>query len=207
MINHWNFQEWLWMDNIFKICITCKFSDFVVRSLLSANGPYSNMSKRCRVPNSVDPDQTTTSGAVWSGSRIAGKSKGRWFDPLLLQFFRPRFCLHDLVVSGTLLSKPHQNHDLHCLSRLFDWILRIITDKTRGPLVLYRSPECWGYAELEQTWKYKSTQCSISSHPHRSIRNKFDPVIKMVKVNPRSSFEKSPRAWAYDHLVQVPAAF
>ena len=22
-------------------------------------------------------------------------------------------------------------------------------------MVLYRSPECWGYAELEQTWKYK----------------------------------------------------
>ena len=64
------------------------------------------------------------------------------------------------------------------------------------PLVLYRSPECWGYAELEQTWKYKSTQCSISYYPYRSIRNKFDTVIKMVKVNPGSSFEKSPRAWA-----------
>ena len=59
-----------------------------------------------------------------------------------------------------------------------------------GPLVLYRSPECWGYAELEQTSKYKSTQCSISCHPYRSIRNKFDPVIKIVKVNPGSSFEK-----------------
>ena len=28
----------------------------------------------------------------------------------------------------------------------------------------------------------------------------------MVKVNPWSSFEKSPRAWAYNHLVQVLAA-
>ena len=55
----------------------------------------------------------------------------------------------------------------------------------------------WGYAELEQTWKYKSTQCSIRCHPYRSIRNKFDPVIKMVKVNPRSSFEKRP--WAIGH--------
>ena len=51
--------------------------------------------------------------------------------------------------------------------------------RTRGPLVLYRSPECWGFDEVEQTWKYKSTQCSISCHPCRSIRNKFDPVIKM----------------------------
>ena len=28
------------MDKIFKICITFKFSDFVVRFLLSAGGPY-----------------------------------------------------------------------------------------------------------------------------------------------------------------------
>ena len=45
---------------------------------------------------------------------------------------------------------------------------------TRGPLVLYCSPECWRYAELEQTWKYKSTPCSKSCHPHRSIRNKIN---------------------------------
>ena len=79
--------------------------------------------------------------------------------------------------------------------------------KTRGPLVLYHSPECWGYAKLEQTWKYKSTQCSISCHQYRSIRNKSDPVIKMVTVKPGSSLEKRPRAWAYNHLVQVLAAF
>ena len=30
------------MDRSFKICITFKFSDFVVRSLLSAGGPYIN---------------------------------------------------------------------------------------------------------------------------------------------------------------------
>ena len=42
MIDHWNFQELLYMDSIFKICITFKFSDFVVRSLLSAGGPYEN---------------------------------------------------------------------------------------------------------------------------------------------------------------------
>ena len=45
-------------------------------------------------------------------------------------------------------------------------------------------------AELEQLWKFKSTQCSISCHPYRSIKNKFDAVIKMIKVNPGSSFEK-----------------
>ena len=32
-------------------------------------------------------------------------------------------------------------------------------------------------------------------------------VIKIVKVNPGSSFEKHPRAWAYNHLLQVLAAF
>ena len=30
----------------------------------------------------------------------------------------------------------------------------------------------------------------LSPYAYRSIRNKYDPVIKMVKVNPRSSFEK-----------------
>ena len=44
---------------------------------------------------------------------------------------------------------------------------------TRGPLVLYRSPECWGYAELEQTWKFMSTQCCISCHPYRSIKKQI----------------------------------
>ena len=40
----------------------------------------------------------------------------------------------------------------------------------------------------------------------KSTPRKKDPVIKMVKVNPGSSFEKSSRAWAYNHLVQVLAA-
>ena len=39
MINHWNFQERLYLDRIFKICITFKFSDFVIRSLSSAVDP------------------------------------------------------------------------------------------------------------------------------------------------------------------------
>ena len=60
---------------------------------------------------------------------------------------------------------------------------------TRGPLVLYRSLECWGYAELEQTWKYISTQCCISFHHAEAFRNKSDLVIKMVMVNPGSSYE------------------
>ena len=49
-------------------------------------------------------------------------------------------------------------------------------------MVLYRSSECWGYTEFEQTWKYMNTQCSISCHPKKALGNKFDPVIKMVKV-------------------------
>ena len=64
--------------------------------------------------------------------------------------------------------------------------------ETRGPLVLYRSPECWRYAELEQTWKYKSTQDSISCHPYRSIRNKSDPVIKWSWSTQGHRLKKAP---------------
>ena len=56
-------------------------------------------------------------------------------------------------------------------------------------MVLYRSPECWGYAELEQTWKYMSNQCWTSCHPCRSIRKQIWPCHKMVRVNPGSLFE------------------
>ena len=50
--------------------------------------------------------------------------------------------------------------------------------KNRRPLVLYRWPECWGYAELEQSWKYISTQCCISFHPCKSIRKQIWPCHK-----------------------------
>ena len=46
---------------------------------------------------------------------------------------------------------------------------------TRGPR--YRSPECIGYAELEQAWKYM-TICCISFHPCRSIRKQIWPNHK-----------------------------
>ena len=52
-------------------------------------------------------------------------------------------------------------------------------------LVLYRSPECWGYAELEQTWKYMSTQSFISCHPYRSIRKQIYPCHKNGQGQPR----------------------
>ena len=44
-------------------------------------------------------------------------------------------------------------------------------------MVLYGSPECWGYAELEQAWKYM-TICCISFHPCRSIRKQIWPCHK-----------------------------
>ena len=44
MVDHWNFQELLYMDGIFKISIILKFSDFVVRFLLSAGGPFEKLS-------------------------------------------------------------------------------------------------------------------------------------------------------------------
>ena len=63
----------------------------------------------------------------------------------------------------------------HCEPR---WAFGSGELKTKGPLVLYRSPECWWYVELEQTWKYKSTQCCISFHPCRSIRKQIWPCHK-----------------------------
>ena len=69
MIGHWNFQEWLCMERNFKIYITCKFSDFVVRSLLSADGPYDKSNKV-----SVRPAKTHISlgiHPVWSESSLS----------------------------------------------------------------------------------------------------------------------------------------
>ena len=57
--------------------------------------------------------------------------------------------------------------------------------RTRGPLVLYRSPECWGYVKLEQTWKYISTQCCISFHPCWSIRKQIWPCHKNSQGQPK----------------------
>ena len=43
----------------------------------------------------------------------------------------------------------------------------------RGPLVLYRSPECIEYAELEQAWKYMTIYAVEAFHPRRSIRKQI----------------------------------
>ena len=63
----------------------------------------------------------------------------------------------------------------------------------RGPLALYRTPECIGYAELEQAWKYMAI-CCITFTPAEALRSKFDHLIKKLKVNPVSSFE---HIWLY----------
>ena len=51
------------------------------------------------------------SGRCAVASMLTLQSKGRWFDPPLIQSFgwdyKPRSRLHDLVVSGTLNSKHH----------------------------------------------------------------------------------------------------
>ena len=52
-------------------------------------------------------------------------------------------------------------------------------------MVLYRSLECWGYVELEQTWKYISTQCYISFHPCRSIQKQIWPCHKNSNGQPK----------------------
>ena len=75
------------------------------------------------------------------------------------------------------MNRPYINFILICV---YLWY-----KPTRGPLVLYRSPECWGYAELEQTWKYMSTQSFISCHPYRSIRKQIYPRHKNGQGQPR----------------------
>ena len=50
-------------------------------------------------------------------------------------------------------------------------------------MVLYRSPECIGYAELKQAWKY-ITICYISFHPCRSIRKQIWPCHKNGRGQP-----------------------
>ena len=54
-------------------------------------------------------------------------------------------------------------------------------------MVLYCSPECTGYAELWQAWKYM-TICCISFYPCRSIRKQIWPCHKTVQGQPVSSF-------------------
>ena len=42
MIDHWIFQELFYMNKIFKIYITVKFSDFVIRSLFQPGAQLYN---------------------------------------------------------------------------------------------------------------------------------------------------------------------
>ena len=71
-------------------------------------------------------------------------------------------------------------------------------------MVLYRSPECWGYAgnlEIqEHSMLYKLP-------PIQKHQEQIWPGHKNGQGNPGSSFEKRPRAWVYNHLVQILAAF
>ena len=50
-------------------------------------------------------------------------------------------------------------------------------------MVQYRSPECTGYAELEQPWKYMAI-CCISFHPCRSIMKQIWPCHKNGQGQP-----------------------
>ena len=75
------------------------------------------------------------------------------------------------------------------------YLPRSLPQKNRGPLVHYRSPECWGYVELEQTWKYKSTQCSIllSSSTHTEASGTNLPCHKSGHGQPRVIIWKKPQ--------------
>ena len=68
----------------------------------------------------------------------------------------------------------------------FKMLFAIFREKqTSGPLVLYRSPGCWGYAELDQTCKFMSTQCCIGYHRYRSSRKQIWPSHKNGQGQPR----------------------
>ena len=64
--------------------------------------------------------------------------------------------------------KSQKNLDTGTTKQKYKWTNGKKNQRTIGPVLLIW---VWGYAELEQTWKYKSTQCSISCHSYRSIRN------------------------------------
>ena len=57
----------------------------------------------------------------------------------------------------------------------------LLYNLTRGPLVVYRSPACTGYAE--QAWKY-ITICCINYRPCRSIRKQVWPYHKNGQGQP-----------------------
>ena len=82
---------------------------------------------------------------------------------------------------GDILRPPH------CTTQA---AVKANKNQTRGPLVLYRSPECWGDAELKQNWKYMNTQCFISCHPYRSIRKQIWPCHKNGQGQPRVVISK-----------------
>ena len=78
-----------------------------------------------------------------------------------------------------------------------------LKNKARGPLVLYRSPECWGYVELEQTWRYMSTQCCLSFHPCRSILKQIWPCHKNSQGQPNVIIWSIGSTWVPDAVYQV----
>ena len=71
---------------------------------------------------------------------------------------------------------------------------------TRGPLALYYSPECWGYVESEQTWKYKSTRSSISCFTHTEASEQIWPCHKNGQGQPRVIIWKKPQGMGIQPL-------
>ena len=94
------------------------------------------------------------------------------------------------------MNRPYINFILICV---YLWYI-----PTRGPLVLYRSPECWGYADLEQTWKYMSTQSFISCNPYRSIRKQIYPCHKNGQGQPRVIIWTKPQGMGIQPLGKSP---
>ena len=86
-------------------------------------------------------------------------------------------------------------------SHSFEQYLHI--HNTRGPLVLYQSLVCIGYAELEQAWKHM-TICCISFHPRRSIRKQIWPCHKKCSMSTQCHhLNKFGCTWVPDGVYQV----
>ena len=99
------------------------------------------------------------SGGVWSESTLFAQTCMSqylgslryllWISPGLLLLLLLLYGHHLLSLGLRLLAlhlKAKQSEHKYCSQMI------IITIKTRGPLVLYCSPECWGYVKISGYW-------------------------------------------------------
>ena len=93
----------------------------------------------------------------WAGSDIAGENE------LIVTFPKPIYARNGNYI---WLGGPSKSVWFSGLAEVTKRRYRVWCAllKTRGPLVLYRSTKCIGYAELEHAWKY-ITISMLSNNP------------------------------------------